>query len=164
MNTETQAHSLAILMQKRKVSKKEQLSKYELLLPLVTVKKSDLDRLMIGDVFLLGLSSLECILIKDNSIHAQVVLTQQNNRYCFKVENNYQQRIVISTSKKYESVLFILGSLYIDSLEVGHTIDISKRELKDIIVMHKENKIANASLVNSEGELAVQIDKVKRNE
>jgi len=159
MHGETQANRLAALMHK-----KGNFPSYELALPLVTVKSSDLGNLSVDDIFLLGVKHLECILLKEGVLCAKVVLSKEKNRHYFKIEKNYNECLDSSSGRKYENVLFSLGMLKSRTLEVGHLIDISQLALEKITVIHKEKKIAEGSLINIEGELAVQMDKVDKHE
>ncbi len=159
MHAETQANRLAQFMQK-----KGNFPSYELALPLVMVRSSDIKKMNTNDIFLLGLEYFECILIKDSSICAKVLLSLHNNRYSLKVKDNKNEKILSYSGKKYERLLFLFGSVKSRSLQIGHTIDISQHELEKIRVIHKNNKIADASLVSVEGELAIQIGKVKKDE
>jgi len=159
MHGETQANRLAALMQK-----KAHLPSYELALPLVTVKRSTLARLKVKDIFLFGLEQLECVLVKDGCICATVVLTIENGRYYLKIEKNDSETILTSDGYKYETLLCILGTLKSRTLEVGHQIEMSQIKLDKVTVIHKDKKIAEGTLINVEGELAVQMDKVERYE
>lgn len=157
MHGETQANRLASLMQQ-----KGHTPSYEFALPLVTVQRSDIKKLSTDDVFLLGVKVLEGMLIKEHFLCAKVVLYQENNRYFLEIKER-KSRTIAYNSKKYEKLLFVLGTLNSRSLDIGHTIDISSLSFKEISVIHKKKKIAEASLVSVDGELAVKIDKVEKN-
>jgi len=159
MHGETQANRLAALMQK-----KAHFSSYELALPLITVKSSAIDRLKVKDILLLGLEQLECILVKDGRIYANLALTIDNSRYYLKIEKNDSEIMLTSDSHKYETLLCILGTLKSRTLEVGHLIELSQFDFKKVTVIQKDKKISEGTLVNVEGELAIQMDKVERYE
>ena len=155
MNGETQANRLAQLM-----LKKGHLPSYELALPLVTVRSSSLKKLASGDVLLLGLHNLEGILLDAKKICAHVVLVKQGNRYVMQVVEN--RDIKFNDSKKYENIKLSFGSLSCRTLSVGHTIDIDPINLEKVALVLQEKKIATASLINVDGEIAVKIDKVEK--
>lgn len=157
MNAETQANRLATLM-----AKKGHLPSYELALPLVTVRHSQLKKLAVGDVFLLGFAHLECLMIKDNMIRATVQLERNQNRYCFRIIKLQEEMMLTRERKKYESVRFVLCSIQSRTLALDHTVDILASQLETIKILVNDKKVAEASLVNVEGELAVQIDKVEK--
>jgi len=155
MNGETQANRLAQLMQK-----KGSLPSYTLALPSVSVRSSNLKKLEAGDILLLGLDSLECVLIDSDKVCANVVLTKQNNRHGMQIMEIETEPIKTSDSKKYENIKFIFGNVQCRTLTPGHMIDISQLSLEKVTLVSQEKKIATASLINVDGEIAVKIDKV----
>jgi hypothetical protein len=157
MHSETQANRLAELMQK-----KRHLPSYELALPLVTVRSSDLEKLAIDDVLLLGLNCFECILLDNGTICANVILIKQNNRHMMKIIKIDKVAVKTNDSKKYETIKLSLGMVQCRTLTLEHTIDIAQINLEHIALMHRDKKIATASLINTDGELAVKIDKVNK--
>jgi len=159
MHGETQANRLAALMQK-----KAHFPSYELALPLVTVKSSTLARRKVKDIILLGLEQLECVLVKDGRVCANLSLTIKNGRYYLKIEKNDSEMILTTDSHKYETLLCVLGTLKSRTLEVGHLIELSELDLEKVTVIQKDKKIAEGTLINVEGKLAVQLDKVEKYE
>jgi len=155
MNGETQANRLAQLMQK-----KGSLPSYTLALPSVSVRSSSLKKLESGDILLLGLNSLECVLIDSDKVCASLVLTKQNNRHGMQIIEI--EPIKTNDSKKYENIKLIFGNVQSRTLTVGHMIDIAQICLDKVTLVSQEKKIATASLINVEGEIAVKIDKVER--
>ena len=158
MNGKTQANRLSALMQK-----KGQLPSYELALPLVTVRSSSLKRLSCEDVLLLGLNRLECLLLKNGTLCATVLLKKQNNRHVLEVVEK-KETVKPYDSKKYENIKLSFGMIQSRVVSVGHTIDVAQIALDKVALLHKEKKIATASLISVDGEIAVQIDKVEKNE
>lgn len=158
MNGKTQANRLSALMQK-----KGQLPSYELALPLVTVRSSSLKRLSSEDVLLLGLNRLECLLLKNGTLCATVLLKKQNNRHVLEVVEE-KETVKPYDSKKYENIKLSFGMIQSRVVSVGHTIDVAQIALDKVALLHKEKKIATASLISVDGEIAVQIDKVEKNE
>jgi len=75
MHGESQANRLASLMQKHHT-----VPSYELALPLVTVRSSSLDTLKVDDVLLVKQKKLECILLNNDIIYAEIILTKETNR------------------------------------------------------------------------------------
>ena len=156
MNGKTQANRLSELMQK-----KGHLPSYELALPLVTVRSSSLKQLAFGDVFLLGLTRLECVLMQDDNVCANVVLKKQNKRHLLEVIE-VKDRAIPYDSKKYEKLKLSFGMVESRVISVGHTIDMAQINIQKVALLLKEKKIATASLINVDGEIAVQIDKVEK--
>ena len=159
MNGETQANRLAQLMQK-----KGYLPSYALALPLVSIRSSSLKKLESGDILLLGLNSLECVLIDDNKVCANVVLMKQNNRHGMQIIKIDNETLKSTDSKKYEEIKLIFGKVQCRTLTVGHMIDIAQVNLEKVTLVSQERKIATASLINVEGEIAVKIDKVGKDD
>jgi len=157
MNGETQANRLAQLMQN-----KGHLPSYELALPLVTVRSSSVKKLASGDVLLLGLNSLECVLLDSGKICANVVLIKQQNRHGMKIVEVSKNPSIPSDSKKYEIFKLSFGMIQSRTLLVGHMIDIAQINLDEVALLLKEKKIATASLINVDDEIAVKIDKVEK--
>jgi len=141
---------------------KSHLPSYELALPLVTVRSSDLEKLAIGDVLLLGINCLECILLDNGTICANVILIKHNNRHMMKIIKVKKVTLKPINNKKYESIKLSLGTVQCRTLTLGHTIDIAQINLELVALMYQDKKIATASLINSDGKLAVKIDKVKQ--
>ncbi|PTB83986.1 hypothetical protein C9926_00025 [Sulfurovum lithotrophicum] len=155
MNGKTQANRLSELMQN-----KGTLPSYELALPLVTVRSSSLKKLASEDVLLLGLSRLECVLIQDGTVCANVVLNKQNKRHVLEVvEKN--EVIKHNESKKYEHIKLSFGMIQSRVISMGHTIDLAQIDVNNVSLVLNEKKIATASLINVDGEIAVKIDKVE---
>ena len=157
MNGETQATRLAQLMQK-----KGYLPSYILALPLVTIRSSSLKKLESGDILLLGLNNFECVLIDNDKVCANLVLTKQNNRHGMQIMETEIEPIKTSDSKKYEKIKLIFGNVQCRTLTAGYMIDIAQISLEKVTLVSQERKIAMASLINVEGEIAVKIDKVEK--
>ena len=158
MHKETQANRLASLMQKHK-----SLPSYELALPLVTVQSSSLDNLEVDDVLLLRLDVFECILLNNDILYANVIPVHEKRRVMIKVLDMVNKKVSKTQRKEHEVIKLSFGTLQSRILEVGHMIDVSHMDLETVSVMRKKKKIATASLVNVDGKMAVQIDKVEKN-
>jgi len=157
MHGETQANRLAQLLQQQ-----GNLPHYELALPLVTVRSSSLKRLDVNSVLLLGLRHLECVLMDESIICATVVLTKLPYSYVMKILAIEKDPIAQHESKKSEMIKLSFGKIQSRTLCVGHTIDVSQVNLEKVTLVYKEKKIATASLINVDGEIAVRIDKVEK--
>ena len=159
MHGETQANRLAQLIQKQ-----GNLPHYELALPLVTVRSSSLKKLDINSILLLGMNDLECVLMDNNAICATVVLVKLPYSYAMKVLKIDKEPVVQQDSKKSEMIKLSFGKVQSRTLDIGYTIDVSQVNLEKVTLVYREKKIATASLINVEGEIAVKIDKVEENE
>lgn len=155
MKAETQAIHLEKMMRKHHLY-----PEYELILCSVRVKKNVLKKLVPGDLLPLGLHRLEMILLSEENIAANVVLTQSGERCKVKIINYSKYTEESYKSKKYQAVGFSLGRLRTRQLEVGREIEITQLALHGISVQTDGKNIAKGSLVNVNDEIAVQIDKV----
>ena len=158
MHGETQANRLASLMQKHK-----SLPSYELALPLVTVQSSSLDNLEVDDILLLRLDVFECILLNNDILYANVIPVHEKRRVMIKVLDMVNRKVSKTQRKEHEVLKLSFGTVQSRILEVGHTVDVSHMDLETVSLMRKKKKIATASLVNVDGKMAVQIDKVEKN-
>ena len=155
MRGETQAIHLEKMMQKHKLY-----PEYELALSPIQVKKNALKKLASGDLFLLGLNSLEMILLEEGNISANVVLNESGNSSKVKIINCNKSTIEQTNSKKYQIVKISFGVLQSRKLEVGHKIEIAQLNLQEVSLHVDGKNIAKGSLVNVDEEIAIQIDEV----
>jgi transposase len=157
MKGETQALRLEKMMQKHK-----RYPEYELALFPIQVKKNALKKLVSGDLFLLGLDSLEMILLEEDNISANVVLDKSGQSSKIKITLLHDNTIKPNDSKKYQIIKFSFGMLQSRTLEIGHQIETAQLNLKEVSVYVDEKNIAKGSLVNVDEEIAVQIDEVMK--
>ncbi len=155
MKAETQALHLEEMMQKHKLY-----PEYELALVPMQVKKNSLKKLVSGDLFLLGLDSLEMILLEGYNVSANVILNKSGHSSKIKITPLQIDAPRQTNSKKYEVVKFSFGMLQIRTLEAGHQIETAELNLKEVSVYVDGEKIAKGSLVNVDEEIAVQMDEV----
>ena len=155
MKAETQALHLEKMMQKHRLY-----PEYELALAPIQVKKNALKKLVIGDLFLLGLDSLEMILLEEDNISANVLLNKSGESSKIKIIYFHKDASVQTNSKKYKIVKFSFGMLQSRTLEVGHQIETAQLNLKKVSLYVDGENIAKGSLVNVDEEIAVQIDEV----
>ncbi|WP_295420764.1 FliM/FliN family flagellar motor switch protein [Sulfurovum sp.] len=155
MRGETQAVHLAKIMQKHKLY-----PEYELVLPLVRIKKNSLKKLSKGNILLLGLESLDMLLLSKEKICANVVIDGVHNSTKIKITSLEDKAILPTNSKKYETLKCSFGILQSRKLEVGHKIDIASLNSEEILLIVEGRTIAKGALVNVDEEIAIQIDKV----
>jgi len=155
MRDETQALHLVKMMQKHKLY-----PEYELALSPIQVKKNSLKKLSKGDIFLLGLDSLNMILVEEGEICANVVMNKSENSRKIKITQLNGEATKQSDSKKYETVKISFGMIQSRKLEVGHTIGVTSLSLQEVTLWIEDENIAKGSLVNVDEEIAVQIDEV----
>ena len=155
MHGETQANRLASLMQNHK-----SVPSYELSLPLVTVRSSSLASLKAEEVLLIKQKKLECILLNNDTIVADVIVEKSQNRYVLKVRSLHKRKLPETQRKAHEVLKLSFGEVQSRILEVGHTIELTQIDLHKVILMRKNKIIAEASLITVDEEIAVQIDKV----
>jgi len=155
MRGETQALHLAKMMQKHKLY-----PEYELALSPIQVKKNSLKKLSKGDILLLGLDSLEMILLEEGKTCASVVMNETENSSKIKITQLNKSTTEQSDSKKYQTVKISFGVLQSRKLEVGHKIEIAQLNLQEVSLHVDGKNIAKGSLVNVDEEIAIQIDEV----
>jgi hypothetical protein len=155
MKGETQALHLSQMMQNYIHT-----TKYELALPLVTVRSTKLKKLSVKDVLLLDLKVLEFVLIERDTICADLVLKNLDGTYVTEIIQLHKKTISSNDSNKYETVKFSFGACQMKSLEVGNNLDMAQFDLEKITLMLGDKKVAEGSLVNSDNEVAVKINKV----
>lgn len=157
MRGETQALHLEKMMQKHTLY-----PEYELAFPPIQVKRNSLQKLSKGDILLLGLDSLEMILLEEENISASVVLNESGNGSKIKIIKLNKSTIEQYNSKKYETINISFGMIQSRTLEVGHQIETTQLNLQEVLLHVDGKNIAKGSLVNVDEEIAVQIDEVRR--
>ena len=155
MKSETQAFHLAKMMQDHTLY-----PKYELTLPLVTIRSKKIKNLFLNDVLLLGLNVLEFVLMDTERICANVVLKDIENIHELEIINLDEDTLYPIDSKKYEALKLSFGTVQSKVLEVGHTIDITHIDLGKVSLVSEDKKLAEGSLINVDNEIAIKIDKV----
>jgi hypothetical protein len=155
MKRENQALRLEKLMQRHQCY-----PEYELCIPSVAVKKSALKRLGKGDLLLLGMGTMEMLLISQSNGCAKVMLSSHGK--CVKIEiiDTYEKREEKSDSKKYKTIKLLLGKVQSRVLEIGHNVETVQIDFNEVLLYEEEKKIANARLVVVDDEIAVQIKEV----
>jgi len=156
MRGETQALRLEKMMQRQHFT-----PEYELILPLMQIKKNTLKKLSKKDVLLLGLTSLEMHLLSGNEICAKVMVSNIENGHTIKITDIGKSTVEQYDSKKYEVLKCSFGKVQSRTLELGHTIGITALNMQEIHLMVKDKNIAKCSLVNVDNEIAIQIEKVR---
>ncbi len=157
MKGETQAIHLEKMMQKHKLY-----PEYELALSPIEVKKNSIKKLTKGEVFLLGLDSLNLILIEEGEICANAVIKKSENSSKLKIIQLKRSTIEQGDSKKYETIKISFGMIQVRKLEIGHTIGITSLNLQEVTLVVDDENIAKGSLANVDEEIALQIDEVIR--
>lgn len=152
---ETQALRLAQMVQKHATHKS-----YELALPLVEVRSNKLKKLSVGDVFLLGLDSLALILIDGETIYASVVLKKLRSNHYLELIEVKKEQVDKAKHKKFVKLRFSCGEVKIQTLKVGHSIEMAQIDLENINLVLENKQLAVGSLISVDDEIAVKIDKV----
>ena len=152
---ETQALRLAQMVQKHGTHKS-----YELALPLVEVRSDKLKKLSEGDVFLLGLDSLALILIDGETIFASVVLKKLRSNHYLELIEVKKEQVDKAKHKKFVKLRFSCGEVKIQTLKVGHSIEMAQIDLENVNLVLENKQLAVGSLISVDDEIAVKIDKV----
>ena len=155
MKHETQALHLAKMMQKHTCY-----PKYELTLPLVTVRSNKLKKLSVDDILLIGIDTLEFLLVDRDTICANTRLKPMGNAHGAEIIYLTEDTIKPSNSKKYKILKISFGTVQSKALEIGSTIDITHLDLENVTLISEGKTIAEGSLVNVDEEIAIQIKKV----
>lgn len=155
MKSETQAFHLAKMMQDH-----THYPKYELALPLVSIRSKNLKKLSLDDVLLLGLNVLEFVLMDAESMCANVVLKDMENIHELEIVHLDEDTVYPVDSKKYDTLRLSFGTVQSKVLEVGETIDITHIDLGYVTLLSENKKLAEGSLINVDNEIAIKIEKV----
>jgi len=154
MKAETQANSLASLVQTKK-----KYPEYELALLPFEVKQSKLKKLELGDVLLVGLNQLELVLFDEVEICANVSIFRDKNIQRIKIEYLHNA-IKKEHTKKYEKIKCSFGKIQSRKLEVGYKVSILQLNLQEVKLFVKDENIAEGTLVKVDDEIAIQVTKV----
>ena len=155
MKAETQANALASLVQKKK-----HYPEYELILPPFEVKRSNLKKLELGDVLLVGLDTLPLSLLSGSYVCANVQLVHEESIHKLKITNLEKDTLQQEHTKKYETVKCSFGMLQSRKLEVGYKVGIAQLDLQKVSLFVKDKNIAEGRLVKVDDEIAIEITKV----
>ncbi len=156
MKIETQANHLEKMMHAHKLY-----PEYELALPLCEVKASVLKKLVVGDVFLLGLAHLEFILLSEGNLCASGVIATHKKAHTVKISYLHKDTLQQDYTKKYKVLKCSFGMLQSRQMEVGHSVCIGQLDLQEVDLFIDEVNIAQGSLVTVDEEIALEITKVK---
>ena len=157
MKRETQALHLAKMMQDHIKG-----TSYEFALPLAMVSNKKLKKLSVDNVLLTGLETLDCILIDEDEICADLQLKKVNNLYNTQIVQLQKSPIKQNDSKKYEVLKFSFGRVYSKVLEPGQMIDVTHIDLGTVSLVLNDQMIAEGTLVNVDDEIAIKIKRVLR--
>lgn len=155
MKHETQAHHLARMIQKH-----IPYPAYELALPLVRVRSNKLKKLSVNDILLIGVDTLELVLMDGNTICGTMRLRSTENTHGAEIFHLDEDTLKQYDSKKYKTLKISFGTVQSKVLEIGSTIDISHVDLEKVTLVSEGKIIAEGSLVNVDEEIAIQIKKV----
>lgn len=155
MKAETQADSLASL-----VEKKKPYPKYELVFPFFQVKQSALKKLVVDDVLLPGLSHMDLGLLFEGTLCASVSLCADENNEKVKISYLQKDTLQQEHTKKYKILKCSFGSVQIRQLEIGHKASIAQLDLQKTDLFVNDKHIATGRLITVDDEIAIQITKV----
>ena len=155
MKGETQALHLAKMMQRY-----IQEESYELALPLVMVRRSRLKKLQVNDVLLLGLKTLEFVLIDGETICAKLVPKKVASENIVEIIELTGESIKTIDSNKYEVLKLSFGMYPVKDVSLGYRVEMAEINIDNIRLMLGEKKLAEGSLVMTDHTIAVKINKV----
>ncbi|MDD2226381.1 MAG: hypothetical protein PHD42_04650 [Dysgonamonadaceae bacterium] len=154
MRADTQADSLEAMMQKHQIY-----PCYTLALPPFEVKKRALKELKRGDILLLGFERLSLVLLDEKRGNAEVMIEHHHALDRLRIVS-LGELTRDHLSKKYQVVTAILGEVPCKKLEVGHVIGAMDLDFGHLDIIAGKKKIAEGSLVNTDGRIALQINEV----
>ena len=157
MKSDTQALHLAKIMQDHIKG-----PSYEFALPLVMVSHKKLKKLSVDNVLLTGFDKMDCILIKEDEVCADLQLKKAQNLYNTQIVHLHRSPIKKPDSKKYETLKFLFGRVHSKVLEPGQIIDITHIDLESVSLILNGQTIAEGSLANVDDEIAIKIKRVLR--
>jgi len=156
MKAETQAVLLEKMMQKKKVQ-----PVYELTLPLFSMKQSLLKKLTKGDILLLGLDSLEIIVLQNEKTYANVMLLKNEKIQEIEIISTDNTWSYFTENPKYEVLKCLLSTIGVESFDVGTKQDISNVRFEYVTLYTEKNvKRLEGKLVEVEGNIAIEVTKV----
>ena len=155
MKSETQALHLARMMQKH-----TRYPSYDLAFSPIMIRSKSLKKLSVDDVLLIGLDTLELVLVDGDTICANVRLKQTENIHVTEIVSLGKDTIKQTDSKKYKILKVSFGTVKSKALELGSKIDITHVDFKKVNLVSGGQMIAEGSLVNVDDEMAIQIKKV----
>ncbi len=155
MKHETQAFHLAKMMQEHLPYKR-----YDLTLPLVTIRSNKLKNLSLNDILLTGFDRLELLLMDGNTICAKIRFRSMHDTHGAEIVDIIEDTIKRYDSKKYKILKISFGTVQSKALKLGSTIDIADVDLEQVTLVSEGKPIAEGSLVNIDEEIAIQIKKV----
>jgi len=154
MKVETQASRLERMMRKHRI-----VETYRLTLPPVALKRKDIKMLEPGDVLLLELGRLDLLLVQKNEIKAYLELSSDQCKYVARLAKEKRE---IHT-KKYELLYPSFDTVNIPQVTEGTVLELPKIDLYKVALQKAdETTIAEGMLVESEGMIAIEIEKVYR--
>ncbi len=153
--SEMQSVNLEDIMQKHKVH-----PEYNIALPKFYVKKNSLAKLTKGDVLLVGLSEIELFLMQNSIYYAKVVLESVADvvKLCIVTLEDIEKQTI--SNKKQEVVICSFCKIQCRKLEVNHKIEISSFHTDNMELLIDNKKLAQATLVNVDNEIAIEIKEV----
>lgn len=157
MRRETQADHLAKI-----VKEYTHISTYELIFPLVKVKKERLIDLSEEDVWVLPMQTLEMLLLQEKRVVAHVKVAKEANTYVLEVVRCVDKPMELLTDKTFESVMLSLGELNYSHVTVNDKLPFSKNHFKTVYLKQDDKLLAEAELVRVEEHIALKIKKVIR--
>ncbi|NOR56550.1 MAG: hypothetical protein GQ531_10110 [Sulfurovum sp.] len=154
---ETQVDRLTQMMQKQRF-----IPSYEVLLPLVSLSSKAYGDLALNDVLMLGLEKLELLLVKEGMIYAKAKLLKFGTVLELEIVELSEKPINPSDSKKYEVLKLSFGFVQCKVLEKDSRLRAEQINFKEVSLILKDIKIAEATLVLVDEKIALHIDKVEK--
>ena len=159
MKADTQAVHLEKLMQEKK-----SLSSYKLALPFYKIMRSDIKTLSQNSIVLLGLKSLECVLLSDENTITKLKRLKSTSTLDFEIMTTSKIVPLKDDVEKYARVSCILKSIEIASLNLKTMITIEDIDFMHVEVYFDGVPQAEGKLVSVNDEIAIEITKVTKDE
>jgi len=143
--------------------KTNQASYLQVVLAPITLKKSALKKLQIGDIIPLNTSTIELLLLDNNTILAKAeygLLEKQPSIYISSIQTD-NELLPTQKEKKYKQILLSLGRIKKEQLLPDTTLILEKTSFYDIELYDKERVVAEANFVVLESGVGVQVERVE---
>jgi len=153
--TQLRSHSMKDIMKKHSIH-----PEYDLIMPIFYIKKKSLNRLEIGDIFLLGLNKLDLLLVRDDKIYAKVIVESTVQTVKINIVDIKVSNMESYDKSKYEFAVCSFGKLQCRKLEVGHKVEIFEFNSLNIELFIENKSFGKVSLIKVDNEIAIKIIEV----
>jgi len=157
MRGETQAAHLEKMMQKHPYC-----VYYDVAFPAVVLKRTARKKLKEGDIVLMRIRTPQLQLYKENVCMANVKMQPSLKSVVVEVLHETKTHYGTHDSKKYDVLLCSFGKVHSKEIEKGMVLNVSELDFTSLKLFTEGKELAMGRPVWVDGEVAVEITKVKR--